>query len=108
MPAMLFNIGLFVLYAAVSSLGLFVLKTANGILNLQFVAGLALYGIGFLIWYGMLTRLPLSVVFPIAAGILVVATQFVGYLFLDERIGASHLAGIGLVLAGIVVIFARA
>lgn len=108
MSAMVLNIALFVLYAAVSSLGLFVLKTANGILNLQFLAGITLYGIGFLIWYGMLTRLPLSVVFPIAAGILVVATQFVGHLFLDERIEAGHLAGIGLVLAGIAVIFARA
>lgn len=105
---MILNIGLLALYVVVSSLGLFVLKMASGPLSTHFVVGLALYGLGFAIWYGMLTRMPLSVAFPIAAGSLVMATQIVGYLFLDERLQLGHLGGIALILAGIAIVFAEA
>jgi multidrug transporter EmrE-like cation transporter len=107
MPAMLLNIGLLTLYVAISSCGLLALKTASGPMTLHFAAGLILYAIGFAIWYGMLTRLPLSVAFPIAAGSLVMATQIVGWLFLDERLQVGHLGGIALILAGIAVVFAE-
>jgi multidrug transporter EmrE-like cation transporter len=106
MPAMLLDIGLVTLYVAISSLGLVALKTAGGPMTLLFAAGLALYAIGFAVWYGMLTRLPLSVAFPIAAGSLIVATQIVGWLFLDESLPLIHLGGIALMLAGIAIVFA--
>lgn len=108
MPAMLLNIGLLTLYVVISSLGLFALKTASGPLSPHFAVGLALYAVGFAIWYGMLTRLPLSVAFPIAAGSLIAATQVVGWLFLDESLRIVHLGGIALILAGIAVVFADA
>jgi len=105
---MMLNIGLLALYVVVSSLGLFALKIASGPLSMHFAVGLALYGIGFAIWYGMLTRMPLSVAFPIAAGSLVMATQIMGYLFLDESLQLGHLGGIALILAGIAIVFAEA
>ncbi len=104
---MIVNIGLFTLYVLVSSFGLFKLKSASGLLSADFIVGFAFYGAGFLIWYSVLTRLPLSVVFPIAAGSLVVATQIVGYVFLGEAIRVVHTGGIALILAGIVLIFVR-
>lgn len=104
---MIVNIGLFTLYVVVSSFGLFKLKSASGFLSPDFLLGFTFYGIGFLIWYSVLTRLPLSVVFPIAAGSLVIATQVVGYLFLGETIRLVHASGIALILTGIVLIFVR-
>ncbi len=104
---MIINIGLFTLYVLVSSFGLFKLKSASGFLSPDFLLGFAFYGFGFLIWYSVLTRLPLSVVFPIAAGSLVIATQVVGYLFLGETIRLVHASGIALILGGIVLIFVR-
>lgn len=105
---MITNIGLFILYVLVSSFGLFKLKAANGSFGFEFLVGLTSYGFGFLVWYYVLTRMPLSVAFPVAAGSLVVATQIVGYLFLDEGIQLLHVGGIAFILLGIVVIFARA
>jgi multidrug transporter EmrE-like cation transporter len=102
---MIVNIGLFTLYVLVSSFGLFKLKSASGLMSLDFWLGFAFYGAGFLIWYYVLTRLPLSVAFPIAAGGLVIATQVVGYLFLGETIHVVHAGGIALVVVGIVLIF---
>lgn len=104
---MIVNAGLFALYVLVSSFGLYKLKSAGGFLSPDFLLGFTCYGIGFLIWYSVLTRLPLSVVFPIAAGSLVVATQLVGYLFLDEAIHIVHASGVAFVLIGIVLIFVR-
>ena len=104
---MIVNIGLFTLYVLVSSFGLFKLKSAGGFLSPDFLLGFAFYGAGFLIWYSVLTRLPLSVVFPIAAGSLVIATQIVGHLFLGETIRLVHAGGIAMILAGIVLIFVR-
>ena len=105
---MIANIGLFSLYVLVSSFGLFKLKAANGTFGVEFLVGLTSYGFGFLVWYYVLTRMPLSVAFPVAAGGLVVATQVVGYMFLDEGIQLMHVGGIALILLGIAFIFANA
>lgn len=108
MHGAILNASLLALYMTISSLGLYALKTANGAFNAGFVTGLALYGIGFLVWYGLLARMPLSVAFPLAAGSLVIATQIVGALFLGENIPFSHLGGIALILAGIAIVFIEA
>ena len=105
---MIINIGLFIVYVLVSSFGLFKLKAANGALGLEFLVGLACYGAGFVVWYFVLTRMPLSVAFPVAAGSLVVATQVVGYMFLNEGFQLMHVGGIALILLGIVFVFVDA
>lgn len=105
---MTFNIALFGLYVVISSFGLYKLKSASGILSPEFAIGFASYGFGFLVWYYILTRLPLSIAFPIAAGSLIVATQIVGHEFLGEKIGFVHAGGIGLILVGIALIHIKA
>jgi multidrug transporter EmrE-like cation transporter len=105
---MISNIALFALYVVVSAFGLYKLKSADGPLSADFGIGFASYGLGFLVWYYVLTRLPLSFAFPVAAGSLIVATQFVGHSFLGERIDLIQAGGIALILAGIVLIHIRA
>jgi multidrug transporter EmrE-like cation transporter len=109
-----------VAYVAASAAGLALMKAAlaaptgeaggapalvTRALSGRFIAGFALYAAGFGVWMLILARLPLSVAFPLAAGALIVATQGVGAAALGERLGPAHLAGVGLVLAGLVVIF---
>jgi len=108
MQATILNALLLVAYVTVSSSGLYTLKIANGTIGLNFLIGLAFYGVGFLMWYGLLTRMPLSVAFPLAAGSLVIATQIVGSLFLNETLSLTHVGGIALITAGIAVIFVQA
>ena len=105
---MIINIGLFCLYVVVSSFGLYKLKSSADLLSIDFAIGFAFYGLGFLVFYSVLMRLPLSVAFPVAAGSLIVATQLVGHGMLGEKIGLLQLGGIVTVLAGIVMIYSKA
>ena len=92
-------------YTAISVSGLTLLKLSDGSFFTWYGAiGGFLYGIGFIIWYGILTQLPLSVAFPIAAGSLVFGTQAVGYFFLREPLGVLHIAGVLLIVGGIVMV----
>jgi multidrug transporter EmrE-like cation transporter len=50
--------------------------------------------------------MPLSVVFPAAAGGLVVVTQLIGGLLLSEPIAPLQLAGVCAIVVGIVLIYA--
>jgi multidrug transporter EmrE-like cation transporter len=101
------NAALLTAYILVSAFGLFELKSADGTFGVKFLIGLGAYGAGFFIWYLMLTAMPLSVAFPLAAGSLIVATQVVGYLMFSEPMAWAHIAGIALILVGITVLFAR-
>lgn len=95
-------------YVLLSVFGLYWLKAAPGPLSAPFVGGFVAYAAGFCIWLYMLMRLPLSVIFPIAAGSLIVGTQVVGLLFLGEKISPLHWTGVVLVLVGIGLIYVRA
>ncbi len=92
-------------YLLISVTGVTLLKLSDGkLLSFNGITGLFLYALGFLIWYMILTRISLSVAFPIAAGGLVVVTQVAGYYFLKEQIGISHIIGIVLIIIGITVV----
>ena len=108
MHATVFNAAQLILYVIVSSIGLYTLKSANGTIGTGFFVGLSFYGLGFLIWYSLLARMPLSLAFPLAAGSLVIASQVVGAFFLGESLRPAHLGGIGLIVVGISLAFAKA
>ena len=99
---------LLLLYVLLSVFGLYWLKASPAVMSVSFAGGFAAYAAGFGIWLYMLMRLPLSVIFPIAAGSLIVGTQIVGLFFLDEKISGMHWIGVVLVLVGIGLIYARA
>lgn len=92
-------------YTVISVSGLTFLKLSDGnVFTFHGAAGGVLYGLGFIIWYGILTQLPLSVAFPVAAGSLVFGTQLAGYYFLREPIGLVHIVGLLLIVGGITVV----
>jgi drug/metabolite transporter (DMT)-like permease len=64
---------------------------------------LALYGGATLVWVSVLRHAPLSRIYPIMA-LSFVLTPLGGMIFLKEPISASYWAGVGLILAGLVVI----
>lgn len=83
-----------VVYLFVSASGLVFLKMSDGkLLSFQGVTGGVLYGLGFMIWYLLLTRLALSIAFPLAAGGLVIASQLAGYFVLKESLSGSIVLG---------------
>ena len=99
------ELGLLLAYVLASVAGLHLLKLSGGSLfSARFVCGLGLHASGFLIWYVLLTRMPLSVAFPLAAGALMVGTQISGYFFLEEALSGRHLLGVLMILTGLVVI----
>ena len=92
-------------YTVVSVSGLTFLKLSDGnFFTLYGAMGAGLYGLGFIVWYGIPTQLPLSIAFPVAASSLVLGTQFVGYFFLREPIGVMHIAGLLLIISGIALV----
>jgi len=99
------ELALLLAYVLASVVGLHLLKLSGGtLLSARFVLGLGLHGCGFLIWYALLTRMPLSVAFPLAAGALMVGTQISGYFFLDEALSGRHLLGVLMILVGLAAI----
>lgn len=97
----LLNISVIILYAVISSFGLYKLKVATSPLSFDAAVGFGCYASGFLIWMIILRILPLSVGFPAAAGVLIITTQILGFYLLNEHLGAGHLTGIVLILAGL-------
>ena len=94
-------------YAATSAYGLYRLKAAPRMFSLEFGLGFLLYGIGFVMWLYLLRRYPLSIVFPVAVGALIIATQFFAGSFLRETIGPAHIAGVVMIIAGIALVSVR-
>jgi drug/metabolite transporter (DMT)-like permease len=64
---------------------------------------LALYGGATLVWVSVLRHAPLSRIYPIMA-LSFVLTPLAGSVFLKEPISTTYWAGVGLILAGLVVI----
>ena len=95
----------FALYAALSTYGLYKIKAAPEILHPGFLVGFSAYAAGFLVWLYILRTTPLSLAFPVAAGTLILCTSLVGVLVLSERAHPLKLAGIALIVVGIVALF---
>lgn len=64
------------------------------------ISGLALYGIATLLWFAVLTRLPLSQAYPIQALAYVLALVPAYFLF-GEIMTLSKYAGVAVILCGV-------
>jgi multidrug transporter EmrE-like cation transporter len=95
---------LLVPYAALSLFGLVQLKSATPGVNVGFAIGFGAYAVSFLIWLRILKLLPLSVAFPVAAGVLMVGTQLVGLLRFGEPFTLGKGLGVALILGGILIL----
>ncbi len=90
-----------VVYVALSALGLYKMKAASAFASLEFILGAGAYIASFLIWIYLLKTNPLSYIFPVAAGALILATSLLGIVQLDEQLSLSKLAGTLLIILGI-------
>jgi len=112
-----FQVGLFVVYTALSVAGVVILRAflpalvgayRSGGAWLPHVwlptAGAAMYAVSFGCWLAILATTPASRAYPIAVGLTLVGVTLSAVLFLGERVGPMQLAGLVAVFAGIVMI----
>ncbi|MNE29332.1 4-amino-4-deoxy-L-arabinose-phosphoundecaprenol flippase subunit ArnF [compost metagenome] len=64
------------------------------------ISGVALYGIATILWFAVLTRLPLSVAYPMQAFAYVLA-MVPAYFMFGESITPSKLAGVAVIMFGV-------
>lgn len=67
------------------------------------ILGLALYAIGTLLWITVLGKVEVSQAYPFV-GLGFVLTALLGYAFFGDTLSLQRMAGIGLVIGGIVLI----
>jgi len=67
------------------------------------MGGLALYGIATVLWLGVLSRVDLSQAFPFV-GLSFVLAAVLGYFVFAEAVSAMRVAGIALIVAGVVLV----
>ena len=95
---------LLLIYSTISSYGIYLLKSTQEILSYGFFIGAVFYVSGFFLWLFILRSYPLSIAFPMAAGALIIATQMIGAIFLNEILSLSSMMGSGLIIVGIILI----
>lgn len=66
-------------------------------------AGLACYGVSVLLWLGALSRAPVSVAYPLLS-IGYIVNAFAAAALFGEALSSAKLAGIGLIVLGVVVL----
>lgn len=71
---------------------------------LLLMAGLTLYVASFVTWIGVLARLELSIAYPIAIGLTLIFSTLGAIYFLGESVSLLRVAGICLIMAGIVLV----
>jgi drug/metabolite transporter (DMT)-like permease len=72
-------------------------------LNPYVVGGLACYGVSAVLWLGVLSRMPLSMAYPLVALAIAIVVALSGFL-LGEPLPSARLAGAALIIVGVVVI----
>ena len=66
--------------------------------------GAILYAVSFLVWLVIVTRLPLTIAYPVAIGLSLVAVTLGAVVWLGEPMTAARVAGAALVFTGIALI----
>jgi multidrug transporter EmrE-like cation transporter len=95
-------------YAAISALGLTLIKQAPELWDGRALIGAVFYAAGFGVWLIILRLFPLSIAFPVAAGSLVVATQAFARFYLGEAVSNLQTLGAAMIVVGIALAVARA
>jgi drug/metabolite transporter (DMT)-like permease len=67
----------------------------------SFEIALVLYGLSFVIWVWLLSKSPLSILYPIALSMNVVVALLSARWFLGETLTLTHMLGIGVIIIGI-------
>ena len=73
----------------------------SGVTNWYLLSGLFCYGLSLLLWFYVLSKMELSKAYPLVS-LGYVFTLILGYCFLNETITVSKVAGIVLIMVGVV------
>jgi multidrug transporter EmrE-like cation transporter len=116
-PVAGFDILLYVAYTVTSVCGLVLVKwylpgaiqafQDGGLLRREIAVtglGAALYITSFLVWLVILSRIQLSIAYPIAIGLTLVFSTIAAAILLSEQLNLTRLVGIAVVFVGIVLI----
>ena len=108
---------IFAVYVLMSAAGLYMIKSgttdaglevSGGVFSarvpLRLLLGFALYVCSFLLSVYVVSRIDLSVFYPVGTGSILVLACLSGRFLLGERVGTTQMIGIALVLAGVVFI----
>ena len=106
---------LLVVYVVMSASGLLMIKLGasgsavsvqNGIFDLhmsgKLLIGVIIYACSFIMSIIVMSKMKLSVFYPVATGAILVLTCLLGYFVLKERIGVPQLVGIALIFGGVI------
>lgn len=81
------------------------IKLADGrLFSVQLAVALVFYGASFFLTLRIYAVNPLSLAAPLMAGLTFLLTPLAAVLILNESLGLVRMAGIGLILAGILVL----
>lgn len=72
--------------------------------NIYLFSGMVCYGVSVLIWMIVLSRVPVSVAYPVSSLGFIVTTVFAYFLF-NEMITFNKVMGIGFICLGVYLIF---
>ncbi|MGF1521039.1 MAG: SMR family transporter [Leptolyngbyaceae cyanobacterium] len=102
MANLLFS-GLILVTVALNTLAQVLLKSGSGgsLINPYLIGGVFTYGLSTLIYITVLSKINLSVAYPVVIGLTVIATTLAGALLLKEHISTTGWIGMGLMISGI-------
>ncbi|MGB3613742.1 MAG: SMR family transporter [Elainellaceae cyanobacterium] len=95
--------GLVAVTVGLNTLAQVLLKAGAGrnLLNPYLIGGVIVYGVSTMIYIGVLSKVNLSLAYPLIIGLTVIATTVAGSLLFKERVDPSNWIGIGLMISGI-------
>ncbi|MBR1605446.1 MAG: hypothetical protein IJ660_05010 [Alphaproteobacteria bacterium] len=98
---MIFGILGVLIQPLLSVCGLYKIKTALDVVSWDMFFGVGIYGISFLLWLWLLRVYPVSIVFPVATSLNLIATALMGVLVLHESWNYWQGMALILILSGI-------
>ena len=103
MNSYVFLTSLVLVTVALNTIAQIFLKIGSGqsFLNIYLLGGICTYAVSTVFYIGVLSKLNLSVTYPVVIWLTVAATTFLGAVVLKEQVPTIHLLGIGLMLSGI-------
>lgn len=69
--------------------------------------GLFLYAVSFFLYIVILEKFPLSIIYPVITGGILIFVTISSYLFLKETLTLTHILGIFAILSGIILVSLR-
>ena len=76
---------------------------AQSLLHPAVLGGITSFGVGLLFWFLAISRLPVSVAYPMIS-LAYIVVVVLGWLFLNEQIGWQKLTGASVIVVGVAII----